>query len=158
MHKPELIDIAFSKEKKKTELFFYVKLSLSSLDSAWTSHVVKAIITPGLCLPIILGLPWLERNSIVTDHAARTCIDKTVCYDLLNPPVTVPPPPPKPRLREQINATKSDKKLVLAELMMVCHDCLKDAKLKPKEVKELNAAGAVRERIETLAAQEQLNA
>ena len=59
LHKPELVDVAFSKEKKKTELYFYVKLSLSSLDSAWTSCVVKAIITPGLCLPIILGLPWL---------------------------------------------------------------------------------------------------
>lgn len=72
LHKPELVDVAFSKEKKKTELYYYVKLSLSSLDSSWTSRVVKAIVTPGLCVPVILGLPWLEWNSIVTDHAART--------------------------------------------------------------------------------------
>ncbi|KIJ90292.1 hypothetical protein K443DRAFT_15354 [Laccaria amethystina LaAM-08-1] len=78
LHKPELVDVAFSKEKKKTELYHYVKLSLSSLDSAWTSRVVKAIVTPGLCSPVILGLPWLEQNFIVTDHAARTCIEKEI--------------------------------------------------------------------------------
>jgi len=70
LHEPEVVNIAFSKEKNKTELYFYVKLSLSSLDCTWISCVVKAIVTPGLCLPIILGLPWLEKNFIVTDHAA----------------------------------------------------------------------------------------
>jgi len=70
LHKPEPVDVAFSKEKKKTELYHYVKLSLSSLDSAWTSHIIKAIVTPGLSLPVILGLPWLKQNFIVTDHAA----------------------------------------------------------------------------------------
>jgi len=93
LHKPEPVDIAFSTEKKKTKLYYYLKLSLSSLDSAWTSHIVKAIITPGLCLPVILGLPWLELNSIVTDHATWMCIDKLSSYDLLNPPPIVPPPP-----------------------------------------------------------------
>lgn len=157
LHKPEPVDVAFSKEEKKTELYFYVKLSLSSLDSAWSSRIVKAIVTPGLCLPIILGLPWLEWNHIITDHAARTCIDKKTSYDLMNPPIILPPPPPKPRLREQIKTTKADKKLVLAELMMVCHDRLKNAKLKPEEVKDFDVAGAVRERIEILAVQEQLD-
>ncbi|EDR06062.1 uncharacterized protein LACBIDRAFT_329149 [Laccaria bicolor S238N-H82] len=124
LNKPELVDVAFSNgKKKKTELYFYVKLALSSLDSAWTSHVVKALVTPGLCLPIILGLPWLERNFIVTDHAARTCIDKRNSYDLLNPPDIVPPPPPKPRLQH---------------------------------VKDFDVAGAVRDRIDVLVAQEQL--
>jgi hypothetical protein len=157
LHKPELVDVAFSKEKKKTELYYYVKLSLSSLDCAWTSRVVKAIVTPDLCLPIILGLPWLERNSIVTDHVARTCIDKINLYDLLNPPPIVPPLPPKPKLREQIKITKADKKLVLAELMMVVHDRLKNAKLRPEQVKDFNVAGAIRERLDVLITQEQLN-
>ena len=70
LKEPELVDIAFSNEKKKTKLYHYVKLSLSSLNSAWTSCVIKAVVTPGLCLPIILGLPWLEHNHIVTDHTA----------------------------------------------------------------------------------------
>jgi len=125
----ELVNIAIRKEKKKTELYYYVKLSLSSLDSAWTSCTIRVIIAPGLCLPIILGLPWLEQNHIVMDHAARTCIDKIKLYDLLNPPLILPPPPPKPHLKEQLKMTRADKKLVLAELMMVCHDCLKNKKL-----------------------------
>lgn len=156
LHKPELVDVAFSKGKKKTELYYYVKHTLSSLDSAWTSRVVKAIVTPGLCLPIILGLPWLERNSIVTNHAARTCIDRIKSYDLLNPPPVVPPLPPKLKLREQIKMTKADKKLVLAELMMVCQDRLKNSKLKPEQVKEFDVAGAIRECLEVLITQEQL--
>jgi hypothetical protein len=157
LHKPEPVSIAFSNEKKKTELYYYVKLSLSSLDSAWTSRIVKAIITPGLCLPLILGLPWLEHNSIVIDHAARTCIDKINSYDLLNPPDIVPPPPPKPRLREQLKAIKADKKLMLSELMMVCHDRIKAKNLKSEEVKNFDVAGAVRKRLDVLVAQEQMN-
>ncbi|EDR15934.1 uncharacterized protein LACBIDRAFT_321022 [Laccaria bicolor S238N-H82] len=58
LKEPKLFDVAFSNEKKKTQLYYYVKLSLSSLDSAWTSHVVKAVVTPSLCLPVILHLPW----------------------------------------------------------------------------------------------------
>jgi len=90
LHTPKLIDVAFSKETKKTELYYYMKLSLSSLDSVWTSHIIEALVTPGLCLLVILGLPWLERNNIVTDHAAQTCIDKIKLYDLLNPPQVTP--------------------------------------------------------------------
>jgi len=70
LHVLEVIDVAFSKEKNKTELYFYVRLSLLSLDCTWTPCVMKAIVTPGLCLPVILGLLWLEKNFIVTDHAA----------------------------------------------------------------------------------------
>ncbi|KIJ94683.1 hypothetical protein K443DRAFT_134673 [Laccaria amethystina LaAM-08-1] len=64
LHKPKLVYIAFSSEKKKMKLYYYVKLLLTSLDSVWTSCSVKAIITSGLCMPIILSLPWLELNSI----------------------------------------------------------------------------------------------
>jgi len=156
LHQPEPINVAFSTEKKQTKLYYYVMLSLLSLDTTWTSHVVKAIITPGLCLPIILGLPWLEHNSIVIDHAACTCIDKIKSYDLLNPPIILPPPPPKPHLHEQIKITKADKKLMLAEMMMVCHDRIKAKNLKPEEVKEFDVAGAVRNCLDVLIAQEQL--
>jgi len=156
LHKLEIVDVAFSKENKKTELYHYVKLSLSSLDCAWTSHIVKALVTPGLCTPVILGLPWLEQNTIVTDHATCTCIDKMKLYDLLNPPLIVPPLPPKPKLHEQIKITKVDKKLVLAELMMVVSDQLKNAKLKPEQVKDFNVTGAVCQRLDVLITQEQL--
>ena len=110
LHEPEIVDIAMNNGKKSSlELYEYVKLSLTSLDATWTSKTVKALIAPNLCMPVILGLPFLMHNTIVTDHAARTCIDKTVNYDLLNPPTISPPPPPKPRLREQLAETKADK-------------------------------------------------
>ena len=95
LNKPEIIDVTFSKEKKKTKLYFYVKLSLTSLDSTCTSCSVEAIITPGLCTLIFWGLPWLEHNNIVTDHSAHTCIDKKNDYGLLNLPVILPPPSPQ---------------------------------------------------------------
>ena len=154
MPKPELVDVAFNNQKSKTELYYYVKLSLTSLDCTWTSLSVKAIITPGLCVPIILGLPWLAHNSIITDHSARTCIDKKTSYDLLNPVPVVPPPPPKLKFHEQIKNVKADKKLVLAEVLMVCNDRIKHLKLPAEEVKNFGVAGAVRERIEKLAAED----
>ena len=74
----------------------------------------------------------------------------------MNPPPIVPPLPPKLKVREQIKMTKADKKLVLAELMMVCQDRLKNSKLKPEQVKEFDVAGAIRECLEVLITQEQL--
>ena len=64
LNKPEIVDITFSKVKKKTKLYFYVKICLNSLDSTWISHSVKAVVTPGLCTQIILGLPWLEHSNL----------------------------------------------------------------------------------------------
>jgi len=152
LHKPETIDVMFGNKKKQgTELYNYVKLSVTSLDSQWTSCTVRALVTPGLCAPIILGLPWLVHNSIVIDHAARTCIDKKNAYDLLNPPKIVPPPARKLRLCEQIKETKADKKLALAELMLVCNDRLKNSKFKPEIVEPFDVVAAVRGCIESLA-------
>ncbi|EDR02067.1 reverse transcriptase-RNase H-integrase [Laccaria bicolor S238N-H82] len=158
LREPEIVDVALknSESNHRCELSKYVKLSFTSLDARWTSRKVKAIIAPGLCAPVILGLPFLQHNSIVVDHADRSCIDKKSGYDLLNPPPCLPPPPPKPRLREQIKNTKADKKLVLAELMLMCHDRQKSGKGIPEEVAPFNVAGAIRERVETLAAEEAL--
>jgi len=157
LHKPEIIDVTMNDEQKTpSELYDYVKLSLTSLDAIWTSKSVKALITLNLCMPVILRLPFLIHNMIVTNHAARTCIDKTLNYDLLNPLPVFPPPPPKPRLCEQLAETKADKKLMLAELMMVCHDCLKNQKFQPHITEDFNVAGAIRDRIEILATKESL--
>ena len=157
LHEPEIVNVAMNNGKKSSsELYEYVKLSLTSLDAAWTSKSVKALIAPNLCIPVILGLPFLMHNTIVTNHAARTCIDKTVNYDLLNPPTISPPPPPKPRLHEQLAETKSDKKLMLAELMLVCNNRFKNRSLCPQVTEDFNVAGAIRDRIEILATVESL--
>jgi hypothetical protein len=65
-NRPECIDVAIdssNKEKKPQELSSYVLLSVSSLDHTFHAKPVRALITPGLCMPIILGLPWLEKKS-----------------------------------------------------------------------------------------------
>src|SRR5271168_2153215 len=43
----------------------YVYLTASSLDNAWTSRPVRALVAPGLCTEILLGLPFLVHNKIV---------------------------------------------------------------------------------------------
>lgn len=62
---PEEVDVAIDtscKQKKKQILSSYVILRVSSLDHAFIAKPVRALITPGLCMPVILGLPWLEHN------------------------------------------------------------------------------------------------
>ena len=109
------------------------------------TEVVKALIAPGLGMPIILGLPFLIHNTIIMDHTSRTCIDKRSQYDLLNPLPVSPPPPPKPRLKEQLKETKAHEKLMLAELMLVTNNRLKNHKLQPEIVDKIDVIGAIHE-------------
>ncbi len=51
----------------------------------WSSWTVHAIIAPGLCTDIILGLPFLAANHIIVDHRHHTCISLPSGFDLLNP-------------------------------------------------------------------------
>ena len=95
---PEEVDVAIDtscKKKKKQILSSFVILQLTSPDNMFVAKPVRALITPGLCMPVILGLPWLEHNQIVCDHADRACIVKDLNYDLLHPPPIVPPKPPR---------------------------------------------------------------
>lgn len=158
LHTPEPVDVALNNGlNSRSELHEYVKLSLTSLDLLWTSKTVKALIAPNLCMPVILGLPFLIHNTIVTDHAACSCIDKSTNYNLLNPLPISPPPSPKPRLCEQLKETKADKKLVLSELLMVCNDRFKIHKLRPKVTENFNVAAAIRDHIVILSSQEKLS-
>ena len=146
LHMPKLVDVAMNNNQNScSQLRGYVELSLVSLDAVWTSKTVKALITPGLCMPIILGLPFLIHNTIITDHASRTCIDKHSQYDLLNPLPVSPLPPPKHHLKEQLKETKADKKLMLVELMLVTNNRLKNHKLWPEIVDKMDVVGAIRE-------------
>jgi hypothetical protein len=75
---PETVDVALNSSNalSRTILTEWVKRSVTSLDDQWTSWTVCALMAPHLCTLIILGLPFLMHNSIVTNHAACTCIDK----------------------------------------------------------------------------------
>jgi len=65
----------------------WVPVTIISADQSWTSRTCRAILAPNLCVPILLGGPFLFSNNLVIDHEAHTCIDKSCGYDLLNPPV-----------------------------------------------------------------------
>ena len=140
-------DIQFSK---------YVKLQLHDPSSFWSSKSIRAIIVPGLCAPMILGLPFFVHNDIIVDAAARTVIDKKCGFDLLHP--TAPPLATRRKrtLKEFHQQLQADQKLMVAELEMVCHDCLLHMKSKFEQVAHVNPIAAIRCRIEILGAQEEL--
>ena len=105
---------------------------------------------------IILGLPFLIHNDIITDHAERSCVDKKTSYNFLNPAPISPPPPPHMRAKEQIKFTKAAKKKVLTELTEVCRKRIAENKLTFKEVKDIDVIAAIRDAIEIIALKDQL--
>ncbi|RXW17191.1 hypothetical protein EST38_g8660 [Candolleomyces aberdarensis] len=82
LRNPPTVGAAFTSNTSTVPSHF-VRLSVTSVDHAWTSSVVNAVIVKNLCVPILLGLPFLVENEIVVDHAARTAVAKTSGYDLL---------------------------------------------------------------------------
>jgi hypothetical protein len=118
---------------------------------------VRAIVAPGLCAPVILGLPFLSHNNIVIDHAARTAIDKTSNFDLLNPVPPPPPPPPKTKLKDLFQQVQQAQKLMVAELKWVLSIRHHECPTADDTVKPFDTVAAVQTRIETLAAQEKLS-
>ena len=147
---PETVNVAVksSDALSCTTLTEWVKLSATSLDDQWTSRTVHALIALHLCTSIILGLPFLSHNSIVTDHAAHTCIDKQTDYDLLNPTPLLLPKHKKPKLKEQLKQVRADCKLVFAKLKYVLSACRHLMSF--DYVKPFNIVGAINKRVETL--------
>ena len=99
---PETVDVAVksSNALSYTTLTEWVKLFITSLDDQWTFWTVHALIALNLCTSIILRLPFLTHNSIVTNHAAHTCINKWKNYDLLNPLCLPLPKCKRPKLKD----------------------------------------------------------
>jgi len=155
---PEPVDVVITDGRKKAKklLSHYVKLSVTSMDNAWTSKTVHALIAPGLCMPLILRLPFLIHNDIVTDHVAHSCIDKKTSYNLLHPSKIVPPRPPPMRITAKIKETKAGKRLILKELTSFCHKRVEEGKLVFEDVKDVDMVGAVRDAIENIALKERL--
>jgi hypothetical protein len=134
----------------------YVKLQLHDPSSYWSSKTACAIIAPGLCSPMILGLPFLSHNNIVVNASARTVIDKKCGFNLLHPVAPVPPPPAKKKLKTFFKELQEDRKLMVAKLKMVCHDRLQHTRYRFKKVQPIDHIAAIRQRIEVLAAQNKL--
>lgn len=75
---------------EQRESHHWVKLRVSLSDRSWDSISCRAIVVSSLCSPVILGKPFLELNSIIEDHSTRQLIHKLTGRDLL-----VPLPPPR---------------------------------------------------------------
>ena len=126
LHKPECATVAINSQKHTFHLANYVILNLSSLNNAWSSRPVRALLAHDLCINILLGLPFLKYNKIVMDHDADTAIAKDTGFDLLNEnapcSVTIPPTPrlsPKQKRDTIINTRRQ----VLQELKYKCIEC-----------------------------------
>ena len=86
--KPKLISIVIDANKVATELTHYTKLSVKSCNSVFLSNIMHTIIVQHLCMPIILGLPFLVDNGIVCHYNRRECLATKLSspYNLLQPP------------------------------------------------------------------------
>ena len=159
LHEPMLVEMAMPGEGRKVvvKLFEWVKLKLYDPSGAWTSKTLRAVIAPSLCANVILGGPFLAHNNIVIDHSARTAIDKTTNFDLLNPSAPTAASKPKKKLKDFFRDLKADRKLMVAELKMVCAERKCSLQHKFEVPKPFNPVAAVRDRIEVLTSQEQLN-
>jgi hypothetical protein len=91
LHSPQCVTVAINSQRRTFHLDDYVVLTLSSLNNAWTSRPVRALIAADLCVNILLGLPFLKHNKIVIDHDADTAIAKDSGFDLLNEESYTPP-------------------------------------------------------------------
>ena len=164
LSEPVCVTLALNKTNDSdsvTELWNYVSLSLSSLNNAWSSRPVRALIAPGLCSNILLGLPFLVHNKIVIDHEARTAIDKTCGFDLLHedtsfrqaktPTVILSPKQKRLLILKQ-------KKLLLSELKLKCSERLHHLENNNlfETITFYNFIASITCRIETLASQKKL--
>src|ERR1700683_829323 len=97
---PYAVELTVEKNRQKVDIEFseYVKIQLHNPSGFWTSRSVRTIIVPGLCAPMILGLPFLVHHNIVVDASACTVIDKNCGFDWLNPVAPTLKPPPKQKL------------------------------------------------------------
>jgi len=145
LFEPMSVELAMPAEgpKRIVCLSEWVKLKLYDPSGMWQSKTVRAIIAPSLCVPVILGGPFLTHNNIVIVHMARTAIDKLSGFDLLNLKPLSLPPQPKKKLKEFFRDLQSDHKFMLAELDMVCAE--RKCKLKNmfERVKPIDVVAAV---------------
>ncbi|KAJ3915174.1 hypothetical protein F5877DRAFT_24035, partial [Lentinula edodes] len=133
---------------------------LEDPSGVWSSRSIRALIVPSLCFPMVLGIPFLAHNFLVTDYSSRTVMDKTSGFDLMNPSACCPRPPctsPVQR-RRQIVASYEEtlelKKTVLLELKGYVRD--HPNLLLSDPVRPIDVAAAVHARIEELLELERL--
>lgn len=146
-------------------LSHWVKIRPSSIDSRWTSRSLKAVVSPSLAAPLILGQPFLAANKLVIDHDTRTCIPKGTTYDLFNPPappIAAPFTPvvsPKQKAVNTISAQLEHKKTCLSALVQTLSSRRETLDAQAESLFSSSSSSsllAIRQRIEELASAELL--
>jgi Reverse transcriptase (RNA-dependent DNA polymerase)/Aspartyl protease len=125
LHKPQLATVAINSQHHTFHLADYVLLTLSSLNNAWTSRPVRALVAADLCINILLGLPFLKHNKIVIDHDADTAIDKLSGFDLLNenkPSALTTLSPRRLSPKQRRDTLLHNRRLMIEELKWRCHE------------------------------------
>jgi hypothetical protein len=143
-------------------LYDYVVLSLSSLNNAWTSRPIRALIAQNLCINILLGLPFLKDNKIVIDHDLDTAIEKNTGFDLLNetkPSILLTPTPPILSPKQKRDSINHNRHRFLAELKLKCNERRKELEASNafEKVTLFNPIAVIMEKIAFLASQQHLN-
>lgn len=162
LKEPVSVTLALNNNPDSVKEFYdYVFLSLSSLNNAWSSKPVRALIAPGLCTNILLGLPFLVHNKIVIDHEARTAVDKSCGFDLLNENTFCRSRIPPSNNLSPIQKRKiiwKHKKNLLCELKIKCVERLRHLENNGllEEVTPFNPIAAITERINILASEKNL--
>jgi len=151
------VSLALNGKDTVTTLYNCITFSVSSLNNAWSSLSVTAIVAPGLCTNILLGLPFLVHNKIVIDADACSAIHKPSGFDLLNEDAV--------RLKNHVlKSTPQDRralvvrqrKAFLTELKWKCSERLRMLEEQSlfELVKPVNVITAVKSTIELLAQKE----
>ncbi|KAJ3993309.1 hypothetical protein F5050DRAFT_1577883, partial [Lentinula boryana] len=152
----------------KPEIFYsteFCKIALEDPLLCWRSRVVRALIVPSLCSPMILGLPFLSHNHLIMDYDARSVIDKTCGFDLLKP-VPLSPVPLLPSPAERRRIVNKKQQVLLAQKKMVFQEAARFARenssfrrftVSELPIRGFNVVAAVRARIEVLEDQDRLN-
>ena len=82
---PERVNVALGSSNELEQLTDYAIIEPASTDGIFQSKHIHTVIAPGLCMPMILGLPFLTTNKVICNYAERTCLATCVSppYDLM---------------------------------------------------------------------------
>ena len=149
---PEKVSMALNNsEKQEWILHDWIKLHLHDPTYSWTARTICAIIAPGLCTPVILGLPFLVHNTIVVDHATCTVIDKKSGFDLLH--LTMSPIAPRSLLTLKATFAKlcTDRAVMIVELKLICNSHQQKHNLEAAPIRPCMTLAAIQQCIVCLA-------
>ena len=86
LHEPIISELAMQPDGPEFLKFMhFIKLKLYDSSGTYVAKTIHAVISPTLCVLVLLGLPFLKHNTIVIDVNCRTAIDKKNNFDLLHP-------------------------------------------------------------------------